>query len=136
MLYNRSLLLWLLFSLSHDPVDCSLQGSSAHEISKTRILEWIAIFFSRNLPHQGIEPESLALAGELFLAESAGKLRSILVAYLYIGVCICQSQSASLALPTLSPGDHECVFYTCGYITVLSVSSFVFSLHILSLLLP
>ena len=70
--YNRSLLLLLLFSLSHDPMDCSLQGSSAHEISKTRILEWIVIFFSRNLPHRGIEPESLALAGEFFIAESQG----------------------------------------------------------------
>lgn len=30
-------------------------------------------------------------------------------------------------LPTLSPGDHERVFHICGYISVLSASSFVFS---------
>ena len=30
-----------------DPVDCSLPGSSAHEILQARILEWIAISFSR-----------------------------------------------------------------------------------------
>ena len=29
------------------PIDCSLQGSSAHEILEARILEWVAIFFSR-----------------------------------------------------------------------------------------
>ena len=30
-----------------DPVDCSLPGSSVHGILQTRILEWIAISFSR-----------------------------------------------------------------------------------------
>ena len=30
-----------------DPVDCSLPGSSAHGILQARILEWVAISFSR-----------------------------------------------------------------------------------------
>ena len=30
-----------------DPVDCSPPGSSFHEILQTRILEWVAISFSR-----------------------------------------------------------------------------------------
>ena len=30
-----------------DPVDCSLPGFSVHGISQTRILEWVAISFSR-----------------------------------------------------------------------------------------
>ena len=30
-----------------DPVDCSLPGSSVHEIFQARILEWVAISFSR-----------------------------------------------------------------------------------------
>jgi len=30
-----------------DPVDCSLQGSPLHGISQSRILEWVAIPFSR-----------------------------------------------------------------------------------------
>ena len=29
-----------------DPMDCSLPGSSIHEIFQTRVLEWVAIFFS------------------------------------------------------------------------------------------
>ena len=33
--------------LSHDPVDCSPPGSSVHGISQARILEWVAISFSR-----------------------------------------------------------------------------------------
>ena len=30
-----------------DPVDCSLPGSSVHGILQARILEWVAISFSR-----------------------------------------------------------------------------------------
>ena len=29
------------------PIDCSLSGSSIHEIFQARILEWVAIYFSR-----------------------------------------------------------------------------------------
>ena len=38
-------------SLSHvqlcDPVDCNLPGSSVHGIFQARVLEWVAISFSR-----------------------------------------------------------------------------------------
>ena len=30
-----------------DPTDCSLPGSSVHGIFQARVLEWVAIFFSR-----------------------------------------------------------------------------------------
>ena len=30
-----------------DPMDCSLPGSSVHGISQARILEWVALSFSR-----------------------------------------------------------------------------------------
>ena len=30
-----------------DPMDCSLPGSSVHEILQARILEWVAVSFSR-----------------------------------------------------------------------------------------
>ena len=33
--------------LFSDPMDCSLPGSSVHGISQARILEWVAISFSR-----------------------------------------------------------------------------------------
>ena len=38
----------------HNPMDCSSSGSSLHGISQTRILEWVAISFSRDLPNLGI----------------------------------------------------------------------------------
>jgi len=33
----------------HDPMDCSLPGSSIHGICQARVLEWVAIAFSRFL---------------------------------------------------------------------------------------
>ena len=33
-----------------DPVDCSLPGFSVYRILQARILEWVAISFSRDLP--------------------------------------------------------------------------------------
>ena len=45
-----------------DPMDCNLAGSSAHGIFHGRILEWVAIPFSREiLP---IEPRSPALQAD------------------------------------------------------------------------
>ena len=41
-----------------DPTDCSLSGSSVHGILQVRILEWVAISYSRDLPDPGVEPMS------------------------------------------------------------------------------
>ena len=51
------------------PVDCSPPGSSVHGILQARILDWVAISSSRDLPHPATEPRSLmspALADEFF----------------------------------------------------------------------
>ena len=44
-----------------DPMNYSLPGSSVHGILQARILEYVAIPFSRDLPDPGIEPGSPAL---------------------------------------------------------------------------
>ena len=59
-----------------DPMNCSFPGSSVHGISQARILEWVAISFSResglpfpslgDLSDPGIESTSPALAGRFF----------------------------------------------------------------------
>ena len=64
-------------SLSHvqlfcNPMDYSTPGSSVHEISQARILEWGIIPFSRDLPNPGIEPTSPALGG-FFTTEPPGR---------------------------------------------------------------
>ena len=52
-----------------NPMDCCLLGSSVHGIFQARILEWVAISFSRDLPNPGIKPASPALAGRFFTTE-------------------------------------------------------------------
>ena len=42
-----------------DPMDCSLPQSSIHGIFQARVLEWVAISFSRGIfPTQGSNPVS------------------------------------------------------------------------------
>ena len=57
---------------SCNPMDCNPPGSSAYGIFQARILEWVAMPFSGDLPHPGIQPMSLSLlhwqAGSLPLA--------------------------------------------------------------------
>ena len=52
-----------------DPMDCSLSGSSVHEIFQARVLEWIAIPSPGDLPDPGIEPRSLALQADTLPSE-------------------------------------------------------------------
>ena len=44
----------------YDPMNCSPLGTSVHGILQARIVEQAAISSSRDLPHPGIEPISLA----------------------------------------------------------------------------
>ena len=59
-----------------NPMDCSPPGFSVYGLLQTRILEWVAISFSWDLLHPGIEPESLVsptFLGRFFIAEPPGK---------------------------------------------------------------
>ena len=59
-------------------MDCSPPGSSVHGTFQARILEWVAISFSResgNLPDPWIKPIFLALADRFFTTVPAGKLQ-------------------------------------------------------------
>ena len=60
-----------------DPMDCSLPGSSVNEISQARILEWIAIFFSRgsSQPRDRTRISGVScLIGGFFTSEPLGPL--------------------------------------------------------------
>ena len=56
-----------------DLVDCSLPGCSVHGILQARILEWVAISFSGDLPDPGIEPGSPTLRADALQSEPPGK---------------------------------------------------------------
>ena len=55
-----------------DAMDCSLPGSSVHEISQARILEWVAISFSRESSRPGVKPSSPALKADSLLLSHQG----------------------------------------------------------------
>ena len=57
---------------SLQPMDCSPPGSSVHRILQARILEWVALPYSRGYSDPGMEPRSPALAGRLFTTASPG----------------------------------------------------------------
>ena len=55
-------------------MDCSPPGSSVHGILQARILEWVAIPFSRGSSQPRIEPVSPTFQADSLLFEAPGKL--------------------------------------------------------------
>ena len=49
-----------------DPMDCSLPGSSVHGIFQARVLEWVAISFSRGSPRPRDCTQVSRIAGRRF----------------------------------------------------------------------
>ena len=62
-------------------MNSSPSDSSVHEIFQARILEWVAISFSKDISDPGIEPKSPALAGRFFTTEPWGKALIMLPLY-------------------------------------------------------
>ena len=58
-----------------DPMRCSPPGSSVHGILQARILEWVAIPFSRGSPNPGVKPGSPALQADSLPSEPQGSLK-------------------------------------------------------------
>ena len=54
-------------------MDCSPPGSSVHGILQARILEWVAVPFSRDLPDPGVKPGCPALPADSLPSEPPGK---------------------------------------------------------------
>ena len=55
-----------------DPVDCSLSGFSVHGILQARILEWVAISFSRGSSRPRDQTWVSCTAGRLYLLSHQG----------------------------------------------------------------
>ena len=54
-------------------MDCNLSGSSDHGIFQARVLEWVAISFSRGSSQPRIKPGSTALRADALPSEPPGK---------------------------------------------------------------
>ena len=61
-----------------DPMDCSSPGSSAHGILQTRVLEWVAITFSGDLPDKGWNPALLHCRQILYHLRHQGNPRFLI----------------------------------------------------------
>ena len=59
-----------------DPMDCSLPGSAVHGIFQVRILEWVAISFSRVSSQPRDRTGSSTLQTDALPSESSGKEES------------------------------------------------------------
>ena len=73
----KALVIWELVSklcsTLCDPMGCSPPGSSVHGIFQARVLEWVAISSSGDLPNPGIKPRSPALQAVSLPTEPPGK---------------------------------------------------------------
>ena len=56
-----------------DPRDCSLPGSTVHGDSPGKILEWVVMPSSRDLPNPGIKPRSPTLQADSLPSEPQRK---------------------------------------------------------------
>ena len=72
-----------------DPKDCSPPGSSVYGILQVRVLEWVAMLSSRDLPDQGIKtasPVAPALQADSFPLSDQGKPQSLLLSMTVSGL--------------------------------------------------
>ena len=72
-----------------NPIDCSPPGSSVHGILQTRIVEWIAMPFSKGSSQpRGQDRVSCIsyIAGRFFTAEPPGKPNTIIESFLNLGL--------------------------------------------------
>ena len=59
-----------------DPVDSSTPSSSVHSVLQARIMKWVAISFSGDLPDSGTEPRPPELKADFLPTEPPGKSQS------------------------------------------------------------
>ena len=69
-----------------DPMDSSPQGSSVHGILQARILEWVAIPFSRGSSQPRDQPQVSCIAGRFFTVWASREVQFIYSAVLVSGV--------------------------------------------------
>ena len=71
-----------------DPMNCSLPGSSVHGILQARILEWVAVPFSRGSSQAGTEPRSPTLQADFLLSEPPGIATAVAAAAKLLQSCL------------------------------------------------
>ena len=70
---------WSRSVVSVDPMDCSLPGSSVHGIFQARVLEWVAISFSRRSSWPGDQTRISRIIGRRFTIWATREARCIVL---------------------------------------------------------
>ena len=68
----------------HDPMDGRAPGSSVHVISQARILEWVAISFSKESSRPRDQTQVSYIAGEFFTIWATREALILSCLYLFI----------------------------------------------------
>ena len=71
-------------SNSETPMDCSRPGSSVHAILQARILEWVAISFSRGSSWPRDQTQVFCTAGRFFTSEAPVKPLLQITEFIYL----------------------------------------------------
>ena len=96
-------------------MDCSPTGSSVHGISQARRLDWVAISFSRDLPHPGFKP--MSPVWQVDSSPRSHQLSPFLPLCVCVFVCVCVTCSAvsdSLRHHGLQPSRLLCPWDSPG----------------------
>ena len=98
-----------------NPTDCSPPGSSVYGILQAKILEWVAISFSRRSSQPGTEPISPALQADFWLLRHPGSphcfmllLLQLLLSHISrVLLCVTPQTAAHQAPPSLGFSRQE-----------------------------
>ena len=100
------------------PMDCGPPGSSVHGISQARMVEWVAIFFSRGSSRPRDQTQGFCIAGGFFTAEPPGKhlllLSTVIFRFIYVvyGWSSCVYPYICYVYPFSITGYISSVFYS------------------------
>ena len=76
-----------------DPVNCSLPGSSVHGIFQARILEWVAISFSRGSSRPRDRTQVSHIAGRRFTLWAISE--ALFFSYTFLKACMCTRENVT-----------------------------------------
>ena len=85
-----------------DPMDCSLPGSSVHGILQARILEWVAISFSRGSSWSKDWTRIPCIVGRFFTTSQQESLNTIVLMFKLLQSCPALCDPVDCALPSSS----------------------------------
>ena len=112
---SKSSVLSISHSVMSHSLCCSPPGFSVHGILQARILEWVAILFSRDLPDPDIKPGSPALQGDSLPSEPPAKPKNQMWTFTTTEILNC----SLVQVPVLFQWLRNLVFPSPSYFAII-----------------